>query len=104
MYILGLTTMGESAAALLKDGEVVACAEEERFSRQKHHIGFPHHAVAYCLAEAGITLADVAHVTHYWKPWILRHRVAHTLGVLAKGWSLFRARAERGSKQVRGYY
>jgi carbamoyltransferase len=104
MYILGLTTMGESSAALLRDGEVVACAEEERFSRQKHHIGFPHAAAQYCLDEAGISIDDVDHVTHYWKPWLLQHRVAHTLGVMMKGFALFKARAQRGAKQVRGYY
>lgn len=104
MYILGLTTMGESSAALIRDGEVVACAEEERFSRQKHHIGFPHHAAAYCLAQAGIDMASVDHVSHYWKPWILRHRIAHTVGVMMKGFELFQARAQRGAKQMRGYY
>ncbi|HYK90616.1 MAG TPA: carbamoyltransferase C-terminal domain-containing protein [Acidobacteriota bacterium] len=104
MYILGLTTMGESAAALLRDGEIVACAEEERFSRQKHHIGFPYHATAYCLSEAGIGIAEVNHVAHYWQPWILRHRVTHTLGILARGYDLFKARVQRGSKQVRGHY
>jgi carbamoyltransferase len=104
MYILGLTTMGESAAALIRDGEVIACAEEERFSRQKHHVGFPYHATSYCLAEAGITIAEVDYVTHYWKPWILQHRIAHTLGVMAKGFDLFKARAQRGSNQVRGLY
>src|SRR5690348_10311740 len=104
MYLLGLTTMGESAAALVKDGEVIACAEEERFSRKKHHIGFPHHAAAYCLREAGITIAEVDHVTQYWNPFILRHRVAHTLGVMMKGFDLFKARAQAGEKQERGYY
>lgn len=104
MYILGLTTMGESSAALLRDGEVVACAEEERFSRKKHHIGFPHNAAAYCLSEAGISIAEVDHVTHYWQPWILRHRVTHTLGILARGFDLFKARVQRGSRQIRGYY
>jgi carbamoyltransferase len=104
MYILGLTTMGESSAALIRDGEVIACAEEERFSRQKHHIGFPYQAAAYCLEQAGIGISDVDHVSHYWKPWILKHRVAHTLGVMMKGFELFKARAQRGAKQVRGYY
>jgi carbamoyltransferase len=104
MHILGLTTMGESAAALLRDGRLVACAEEERFSRQKHHVGFPHHALRYCLREAGITPADLDHVTHYWKPWVLGHRVAHTLGVALKGPRLFAARARRGTAQVRGAY
>jgi carbamoyltransferase len=104
MYILGLTTMGESAAALVKDGEVIACAEEERFSRKKHHIGFPYEAAASCLEQAGISFSQVDHVAHYWKPWILKHRIAHTLGVMMKGFELFRARAQRGGKQMRGYY
>lgn len=104
MYVLGLTTMGESAAALLHDDEIVACAEEERFSRRKHHIGFPHQSVAYCLREAGIGIADVDHVTHYWKPWVLGHRIGHTLGLALKGIRLFEARARRGAHQVRGHY
>lgn len=104
MYVLGITTMGESSAALIKDGEIVACAEEERFSRKKHHIGFPVNALAYCLAEAGISFGEVDHITHYWKPWILKHRIAHTLDVLRKGPEFFKARAKRGTKQVRGYY
>lgn len=104
VYILGLTTMGESAAALLRDGAIVACAEEERFSRQKHHIGFPRDAVRYCLREAGIAMADVDHVAHYWKPWVLAHRVGHTLGLALKGLDLFEARARRGTRQVRGHY
>jgi carbamoyltransferase len=104
MYVLGLTTMGESAAALLRDGQIVACAEEERFSRKKHHIGFPYHSVRYCLAEAGIDIGDVAHVTHYWKPWVLGHRVGHTLTIALRNFKLFQARAKRGTQQVRGHY
>src|SRR5262244_2345219 len=104
MYILGLTTMGESAAALLRDGEIVACVEEERFSRKKHHIGFPYQSVRYCLREAGIGIDAVDHVAHYWKPWVLGHRIGHTLGVALKGLRLFEARARRGSQQVRGHY
>ena len=45
MYILGLTTLGDSAASLIKDGELIAAAEEERFSRKKHHAGFPYKAI-----------------------------------------------------------
>jgi carbamoyltransferase len=104
VYVLGLTTMGEAAAALLRDGQIVACAEEERFSRQKHHIGFPTEAVRYCLREAGIEIGAVDHVAHYWKPWVLGHRIGHTLAVAGKGYSLFAARARRGAKQVRGHY
>jgi carbamoyltransferase len=96
--------MGEAAAALLQDGHILACAEEERFSRQKHHVGFPHHAVEYCLREAGIGIADVDHVCLYWRPWILGHRIVHTLGVALKGLDLFAARARRGTQQVRGHY
>ncbi|RMG02408.1 MAG: hypothetical protein D6735_10285, partial [Acidobacteria bacterium] len=74
MYILGLTTLGDAAAALIKDGELIAAAEEERFSRVKHHSGFPYNAIQFCLDYAGIKLKDVEHVGHYWKPWILRHK------------------------------
>jgi len=79
MYILGLTTLGDSAATLIRDGEIVAAAEEERFSRRKHHSGFPYHAMQYCLEEAGIKIADVAHVGLYWKPWVLRHKAMQAL-------------------------
>ena len=79
MYVLGLTTLGDAAATLICDGTVVAAAEEERFSRVKHHVGFPYEAVAYCLDEAGITLADVEHVALYWKPWILRRKAVQAV-------------------------
>jgi len=63
MVILGLNAYhGDSAAALIVDGELVAAAEEERFRRVKHWAGFPSEAIASCLAEAGLTLADVEHV------------------------------------------
>ena len=56
MYILGLTTMGDSAASLIKDGKLIAAAEEERFSRKKHHSGFPFNSIKFCLDEACIRL------------------------------------------------
>lgn len=104
MYILGLTTMGDAAACLIKDGEIVAAAEEERFSRVKHHVGFPHQAVEYVLAEAGITLKEVAHVGVYWKPWVLGRRVAVTLQSLLRSRAGFGARTRRGAHQVTGPY
>ncbi len=62
-YILGINAFhGDSAACLLRDGQLVAAAEEERFRRIKHWAGFPSLAIAYCLQQAGITLADVGHV------------------------------------------
>jgi carbamoyltransferase len=63
MIILGLNAYhADASACLLKDGELVAAAEEERFRRIKHWAGFPEQAVRYCLEEAGITLGDVGHV------------------------------------------
>ena len=54
--ILGISAYyHDSAACLVRDGEIVAAAQEERFTRKKHDAGFPHHAVAYCLREGGIT-------------------------------------------------
>ncbi len=62
-YILGLNAYhGDAAACLVKDGELVAAAEEERFRRIKHWGGFPSESIRYCLKEAGIGLGDVAHV------------------------------------------
>src|ERR687884_654167 len=61
--ILGLNAYhGDAAAALLIDGELVAAAEEERFNRVKHCAGFPELAAAWCLADAGLTVADLDHV------------------------------------------
>src|SRR5262249_3387599 len=63
MIILGLNAFhGDSAAAVVRDGTLVAAAEEERFRRIKHWAGFPSQAIAYCLREAGVKLADVRHV------------------------------------------
>ncbi len=104
MYILGLTTLGDSAATLLQDGAIVAAAEEERFSRKKHHSGFPFHAIEFCLAEAGITLKDVEHVGHYWKPWILRHKAMQAVKAAFVSRDMFKARADRGVSQVSNSY
>jgi carbamoyltransferase len=61
--ILGLNAFhGDAAACLVRDGEMIAAAEEERFRRVKHWAGFPAEAIRYCLAEAGVTLAQVEHV------------------------------------------
>lgn len=104
MYILGLTTLGDSAAALIKDGKLVAAAEEERFSRVKHHSGFPYKAIQFCLDQAGITLKDVEHVGHYWKPWILRHKAMQAVKAAFVSKDMFKARADRGVAQVSESY
>jgi len=67
--VLGISAFyHDSAAALVRDGEVVAAAQEERFSRRKHDERFPAHAVEYCLREAGCTMRDVDYVGFYEKP------------------------------------
>ena len=96
MYILGLTTLGDSAATLICDGEIVAAAEEERFSRRKHQSGFPYLAMQYCLDEAGIGIEDVEHVALYWKPWVLRHKAMQAIKSAAFSTDMFKARVDRG--------
>lgn len=104
MYIFGLTTLGDSAATLIKDGRIIAAAEEERFSRKKHHSGFPYKAIEFCLDYAGITLKDVEHVGHYWKPWVLRHKAMQAVKAAFVSRDMFKARADRGVAQVSDSY
>jgi len=63
MYILGINAYhGDSSAAILKDGKIIAAAEEERFTREKHWAGFPKNAIEYCLKEANISLEDLDYI------------------------------------------
>ncbi len=79
MRILGLSAFyHDSAAALVEDGRIVAAAQEERFTRKKHDSGFPHRAVEYCLAEAGIALPKVDYVAFYDKPFLKFERLLET--------------------------
>jgi carbamoyltransferase len=78
-YILGISAFyHDSAAALVRDGVIVAAAQEERFTRKKHDAGFPKNAVVYCLKEAGITIKDVTHVAFYDKPFLKLERLLLT--------------------------
>jgi|TARA_Y100000294_G_C8563649_1_gene340001 carbamoyltransferase len=61
--------MSDAAAALIKDGEIIAACEEERFTRKKHDGDFPKNAIDFCLNEAGITYKDLDYVGYYFKPW-----------------------------------
>jgi carbamoyltransferase len=81
MYILGINAYhGDSSACLIRDGRIVAAAEEERFRRVKHWAGFPSRAVGYCLAEAGIEPAWIDHVAVNSDPNAnLLRRVVHVL-------------------------
>jgi carbamoyltransferase len=79
MKILGISCFyHDSAAALLSDGELIAAAHEERFTRKRHDPDIPKEAVAYCLAEAGIELSDVDYLAFYDKPFIKFERILTT--------------------------
>ena len=79
MYILGISAFyHDSAAAILRDGEIIAAAQEERFTRKKHDSGFPSRAIDYCLQEAGCSLAEVGHVAFYDKPFLKFERLLET--------------------------
>ena len=79
MWILGLSAYyHDSAAVLIKDGVVVAAAQEERFNRKKHSADFPKQAIEYCLREAGITLEQVDNIIFYEKPFLKFERLLET--------------------------
>ncbi len=79
VHILGLSAYyHDSAACILRDGKIVAAAQEERFTRKKHDAGFCHQAIAYCLKEAGISLNDIDYVVFYEKPFLKFERLLHT--------------------------
>ncbi len=78
-FILGISAYyHDSAACIVRDGEVVAAAQEERFTRIKHDHRFPKNAVQYCLKAAGITAEEVDHVAFYDKPWLKFERLLET--------------------------
>ena len=74
-YTLGLATMGTSAAALFKNGKLIAAVEEERLSRIKNDGNFPHKAISEVLDIEGIKLSDVHSISVYWRPWVLHTRM-----------------------------
>jgi carbamoyltransferase len=92
MRFLGISAFyHDSAAALIQDGEILAAAQEERFTRKKHDPGFPHRAVDYCLAEAGVSLADIDYVAFYDKPFLKFERLLETyLAFAPRGLRSFR--------------
>jgi len=79
MNILGISAFyHDSAAAVVRDGEIIAAAQEERFTRKKHDYRFPIHSVNYCLKEAGITPKDLDYVVFYDKPLLKFERLIET--------------------------
>ena len=76
MNILGISAFyHDSAAAIVVDGDIVAAAQEERFTRKKHDAGFPRHAVAYCLDEAGLSPEQLDFIAFYDKPMLKFERL-----------------------------
>ncbi|PYJ30056.1 MAG: hypothetical protein DMF24_04980 [Verrucomicrobia bacterium] len=79
MNILGLSAFyHDSAACLVRDGKIIAAAQEERFTRKKHDASFPEHAVRYCLREGGISVNELGCVAFYEKPFLKFDRILHT--------------------------
>ena len=71
MYILGISAFyHDSAAGLIDNGEIIAAAQEERFTRKKHDASYPHNAIKYCLKEANITADKINSIVFYEKPFL----------------------------------
>jgi carbamoyltransferase len=90
-YILGISAFyHDSAACLLRDGEIIAAAQEERFTRVKADASFPQQSVAYCLREAGISVSDLAYIGFYDKPLLKFERILETyLSTTPRGFRSF---------------
>ena len=91
MYILGISAFyHDSAAALLKDDEIISAAQEERFSRKKHDSSFPSNAILYCLEEANISPSQIDEIVFYEKPFLKFERLLETyLAFAPKGFRSF---------------
>lgn len=91
MYILGISAFyHDSAACILKECEIIAAVQEERFTRKKHDSGFPTHAIQYCLEEAGIAANEIENVVFYEKPFVKFERLLETyLAFAPKGFTSF---------------
>jgi carbamoyltransferase len=91
MKILGVSAYYHDAAAcLVIDGEIVAAAQEERFTRKKHDAGFPAHAIRYCLEEGGLAPSDLDYVAFYDKPFLKFERLIETyLAFAPRGFKSF---------------
>jgi len=101
MLVLGLSNMRDAAAALVRNGRVVAAAEEERFVRVKHVTALPVRAMAWCLRHAGVSLADVDAIAVPWKYWVLGRRARLALGAMMRSPTLFRVKGRRSAERIR---
>ena len=91
MNILGLSAFyHDSAACLVCDGDIIAAAQEERFTRKKHDPRFPEHAAAYCLEEGRLGIGDIDYVAFYDKPWVKFERLLTThIAIAPRGLTAF---------------
>ncbi|MEM7302346.1 MAG: carbamoyltransferase [Pseudomonadota bacterium] len=91
MYILGISAFyHDSAACLIRDGEIIGAAQEERFTREKGDASFPVNAINFCLAEAGLDLTAVDHIVFYEKPFQKFERLLETyIAYAPKGFRSF---------------
>src|SRR5438093_1440138 len=91
MNILGISAFyHDSAAALVRDGNIIGAAQEERFTRKKHDSGFPAEAIRYCLREGGIKVSDLSYIVFYDKPLLKFERLLETyLSFAPKGLQSF---------------
>jgi len=104
MLVLGLSNMSDAAAALVRDGHILAAAEEERFVRINHVTALPVHAIRYCLREAGVSLADVDGIAVPWKYWVLGRRGALALSAMFRSPTLFRVKGRRSVERLSQEY
>lgn len=100
MIVLGINNMHDASCALVVDGQIVAAAEEERFSRIKHTSGLPVNAMHYCLEAAGLRPTDLDVVIAAWRPWVLKVRATLALQSALVSPRTFRSKVGRGVGQM----
>ncbi len=100
-FILGISCFyHDSAAALIKDGEIIAAAQEERFTRKKHDSGFPYQSIYFCLKSNNLDLKNIESIVYYEKPLLTFERLLETyLGVAPRGGRSFIAAMQVWLKQ-----
>ena len=95
MLVLGLSNMRDAAAALVRDGEIIAAAEEERFVRRRHVTALPVHAIKYCLREANVSIEQLHAIAVPWKYWVLKRRAGLALSTMFRSPRLFWVKGRR---------
>ena len=99
--MLGLLNMRDAAAAIVRDGRVLAAAEEERFVRIKHVTRLPLNAIRYCLREARVSGRDLDAIAVPWKYWIVGRRAKLALSAMLRSPALFRVKGRRLAERLR---